>query len=189
MVQLIGERLAIAQMRASRVASRRECDTEGILTEVLEEILPDGARYFPEAFWPQGFNEREIAAFKEVNVTGKRLRLGHAMLMQQEVVDEDGQVISCPSRAEAEFLIYAARPDAYIVRLPADKYVVEKTVASYMRYRVELERQFLRTFGERTLNHAEAETLTHRAMETLSNYASAGQRGQPYQRGPGKQQE
>lgn len=92
------------------------------------------------------------------------------MLMQQEVVDQDGQVISCPSRAEAEFLIYAAKPNACIVRLPTDKFVVEKAVTSYLCYLEDLERQFLRKFGERTLNHAEAETLTRRALETLSPF-------------------
>jgi hypothetical protein len=44
-------------------------------------------------------------------MTGKRLQLGNTMLMQQEVVDQDGRVITCPSRAEADFLIYAAKPD------------------------------------------------------------------------------
>jgi len=171
-VQLIGERLALPQMRASRAASRGELDTEKILTEVIEEILPDGMPDFPGAFWPQGFSERKPGAFKEVNVTGKSLRLGHAMLMQQDLVDQDGQVITCASRAEAEFVMYAARPDSYIVRLPADKFVIEKTVSSYGRYCGELENQFLRKFGERTLNHAEAATLTHRAMEKLSTFAS-----------------
>ena len=90
--------------------------------------------------------------------------------MQQEVVDQDEQVIMCPSRAEAEFLIYAAKPDYYVLRVPADKFIVEKTVASYLRYLDDLEKQFLRKFGERTLNHAEAETLTRRALETLSPF-------------------
>ena len=94
------------------------------------------------------------------------------MLMQQEVIDQDGQIITCPSRAEAEFLIYAARPDAYIVRLPADKFVVEKTVAFYLRYLDDLEKQFLKKFGECTLNHTEAETLTRRALETLSPFST-----------------
>ena len=158
--EMINERLSMAEQRKTKAKSRLERDTGKVLAEVIEEILPDGARNFPDAFWPQGFNERKPNAFKEVNVTGKRFRLGHALLMQQEVVDQDGQVIMCPSRAEAEFLIYAAKPDNYIVRLPTDRFVIEKTVASYLRYLNDLEKQFLRKFGERTLNHAEAETLT-----------------------------
>jgi len=173
-LELITERHSIAALRSKQSKARVERDTGKILAEVVEEILPDGARHFPEAFWPQGFNERKPNAFKEVNVTGKRLRLGHAMLMQQEIVDQDGQVITCPSRAEAEFLIFAAKPDSYIVRLPADKFIVEKTVASYLRYLDGLEKQFLRKFGERTLNHAEAETLTRRALETLSPFFTSG---------------
>jgi type I restriction-modification system DNA methylase subunit len=171
--EMIRERLLLAEQRKAQAKSRLERDTGKILSEVIQEILPDGARNFPEAFWPQGFNERKPNAFKEVNVTGKRLRLGHAMLMQQEVVDQDGQTISCPSRAEAEFLIYAARPDTYIVRMPADKFVIEKTVASYVRYLANLEKQFLRKIGERTLNHAEAETMTRRALETLSPFSTS----------------
>ena len=170
--EMINERLSLAEQRKAKAKSRLERDTGKILSEVIEEILPDGARNFPDAFWPQGFNERKPNAFKEVNVTGKRLRLGHAMLMQQEVVDQDGQVIMCPSRAEAEFLIYVAKPDNYIVRLPTDKFVVEKTVASYLRYLDDLEKQFLRKFAERTLNHAEAETLTRRAFETVSPFST-----------------
>ena len=170
--EMINERLSMAEQRKTKAKSRLERDTGKVLAEVIEEILPDGARNFPDAFWPQGFNERKPNAFKEVNVTGKRLRLGHALLMQQEVVDQDGQVIMCPSRAEAEFLIYAAKPDNYIVRLPTDRFVIEKTVTSYLRYLNDLEKQFLREFGERTLNHAEAETLTRRVLETLSPFSA-----------------
>ena len=79
----------------------------------------------------------------------------------------------CPSRAEADHLIYAAKPDVYVLRVPTDKFALEKTVAAYERYRDEQETRFLRKFAERTLNHAEAETLTHRAMETLSPFAAA----------------
>jgi len=170
--EMINERLSLAEQRKTQAKSRLERDTGIILSEVIGEVLPDGARHFPEAFWPQGFNERKPNAFKEINVTGKRLRLGHAMLMQQDVIDQDGQVISCPSRAEAEFLIYAARPDVYLVRLPAEKFTIEKTVASYLRYLDDLEKQFLRKFAERTLNHAEAETLTRRALEMLSPFST-----------------
>ena len=94
------------------------------------------------------------------------------MLMQQELVDTDGRVIMCSSRAEAEFLMYAAKPDYYVLRVPTDRFVIEKTVAAYDRYRSEVEAQFLRKFGERTLNHTEAETLTQRAMERLSTFAA-----------------
>ncbi|HZL14190.1 MAG TPA: hypothetical protein VFC85_08610, partial [Verrucomicrobiae bacterium] len=170
--EMINERLSMAEQRKTKAKSRLERDTGKVLTEVIEGIVPDGARNFPDAFWPQGFNERKPNAFREVNVTGKHLRLGHAMLMQQEVVDQDGQVIMCPSRTEAEFLIYAAKPDSYIVRLPTDRFVIEKTVTSYLRYLEDLEKQFLRKFGERTLNHAEAETLTRRALETLSSFST-----------------
>jgi type I restriction-modification system DNA methylase subunit len=170
--EMIQERCLLAERRKTQAKSRLERDAEKMQAEVIEEILPDGARNFPEAFWPQGFNERKPNAFKEVNVTGKPLHLGHAMLMQQEVVDTDGQVIMCPSRAEAEFLVYAAKPNYYVLRVPADRFVIEKTVAAYDRYRSEVEAQFLRKFGERTLNHTEAETLTQRAMERLSTFAA-----------------
>jgi len=169
---MINERLSMAEQRKTKARNRLERDTGKVMAEVIEEILPDGARNFPDAFWPQGFNERKPNVFKEVNVTGTRLRLGHAMLTQQEIIDQDGQVIMCPSRAEAEFLIYAAKPDNYIVRLPADRFVIEKAVTSYLRYLDDLEKQFLRKFGERTLNHAEAETLTRRALETLSPFSA-----------------
>ena len=48
--------------------------------------------------------------------------------------------------------MYAAKPDYYVLRVPADKFVIEKTVAAYERYLGEQEAQFLRKFGERTLN-------------------------------------
>jgi hypothetical protein len=76
------------------------------------------------------------------------------------------------SRAEAEFLIYAARPNARIVRLPTDTFAIEKTVVSYLRYLDDLEKRFLRKFCERTLNHAEAETLTRRARAASRHVAA-----------------
>jgi hypothetical protein len=169
---LTEERLKIADMRESQAVARVERNTEKILSEVIDEVLPDGARHFPEAFWPQGFDARNRDAFKEINVTGKPFRLGHAMLTQQEVVDADAQVIVCPSRAEAEFLIHAVEPHHFVLRIPKDKFVLEKTTAAYLRYLADLEKQFLRKFGERTLNHAEAETLTRRALETLSPFSA-----------------
>jgi hypothetical protein len=170
--ELIEERLSKTELIEQRQKARVKRDTEKILGEVIEDVLPDGAPSFPEAFWPKGFDTRKVNAFKEVNLTGKHLRLGHAMLTQQEVVSEDGQVIVCSSHPEAEFLVYAARPDVYVVRAPKDKFVLEKTVTAYQRYLANLEKQFLHKFAERTLDHAEAEALTRRAMQTLSPFAS-----------------
>lgn len=170
-LELIAERHFIAALRSKQAKARVERNTEKILSEVIEEILPEGGKKFPEAFWPQGFDGRNRDAFKEINVTGKPFQLGHAMLMQQEVVDQDGQTISCPSRAEAEFLIHAVEPHHFVLRIPKDKFVIEKTVAAYLRYRNDLEKQFLRKIGERTLNHAEAETLTRHALETISPFS------------------
>ena len=59
-------------------------------------------------------------------------------------------------------------PDTYVIRVPRDKFVLEKTVVSYQRYLADLEKQFLRKFAERTLNHTEAETLTRQAMQSAS---------------------
>lgn len=165
--------LSKTQSIEQRQEVRVERDTEKILSEVIEEVLPDGELIFPDAFWPQGFDSRKPSAFKGVNVTGKPLRLGHALLTQQEVLSDDGRVIVCSSRAEAEFLVHAARPNIYVIRVPTDKFVLEKTVRSYHRYLDELERQFLQKFAERTLNHTEAETLTHRAIQTLSPFTSS----------------
>ena len=47
---------------------------------------------------------------------------------------------------------------------------IQQLNADYLHYRSDWEKQFLRKFGERTLNHVEAETLTRHAMETLSSF-------------------
>ena len=111
--EMIKERLSLADTTQDSSQEHGWSATpRQILTEVIGEILPDGAPRFPEAFWPQGFNGRKPDAFKEINVTGKRLRLGHAMLTQQEVVDHGGPShhVSVASRGGIPDLRRQAQP-------------------------------------------------------------------------------
>jgi hypothetical protein len=161
--ELVAERISLAKMRKNAKNAVYKKDVEKLKESVLEEILPDGAKNFPEEFIDSAY----LKDSKEISITGKPLKLGHFFMGLQEVVSEDGYKYEAKSLEEAKFILYSQKPDTYIVKIPKNKIALSQAVAKYEKYIRELKDKFFKTFFERVLDHKQAEHLTNAVFENL----------------------
>lgn len=164
--ELVRERIELAGMRKRVKVAKTARDVEKIKDELAGKILPQGPKRFPEEFLPslkkEDFHEISIPA------SPSPLKLGQYFLGRQEVVSEDGFSYKAGSVEEAKFIIYAQKPDTYIVKVPKDNKATLKAVKAYEKYLRELKDEFFAAFFQRVQNHTQADVLTHRIFEEFS---------------------
>jgi len=161
--ELVKERIQLAKMRKNTKNAVYKKDVEKLKESVLEEILPEGAKNFPEEFIDSAY----LKDSQEISITGKPLKLGHFFMGLQEVVSEDGYKYEAKSLEEAKFILYSQKPDTYIVKIPKNKIALSQAVAKYEKYIRELKDRLFKTFFERVLDHKQAEHLTNAVFEDL----------------------
>ncbi len=161
--ELVEERIGLAKMRKNAKNSIYKKDVEKLKESVIEEILPDGAKNFPEEFIDSVY----LKDSKEISITGKPLKLGHFFMGLQEVVSEDGFKYEAKSLEEAKFIIYSQKPNSYIIKIPKNKIALSKVVHNYEKYLKELKGKFFETFFNRVQDHKQADSLTQQVFEEL----------------------
>jgi hypothetical protein len=161
--ELVDERISLAKMRKNAKNAVYRKDVEKLKEGVLEEILPEGAKNFPEEFIDSAY----LKDSKEISITGKPLKLGHFFMGLQEVVAEDGYKYEARSLEEAKFIVYSQKPHSYIVKIPKNKIALNKAIHSYEKYLKELKGKFFETFFNRVLDHKQAESLVRTVFEEL----------------------
>ncbi|MDP3024225.1 MAG: N-6 DNA methylase, partial [candidate division Zixibacteria bacterium] len=160
---LVEERIGLAKMRKNAKNSVYKKDVEKLKESILEEILPEGAKNFPEEFIDSVYFKDS----KEISITGKPLKLGHFFMGLQEVIAEDGFKYEAKSLEEAKFVIYSQKLDSYIIKIPKNKIALSKVVHNYEKYLKELKGKFFETFFNRVRDHKQADSLTRQAFEEL----------------------
>ena len=85
----------------------------------------------------------------------------------QEVITDSGFTHQAKTVEEAKYLIYAQKPDSFIVKIPKDAVSVTKAVNDYERYLRELKGKFFQAFLNATFNHKLADTLAQRVFTEL----------------------
>jgi len=162
--QLVSERLQLAKMRKTIKGFKEQRDTEKLKEDVTEEVLPQGAKKFPEQFITPGY----LKNAKEISVPKEPLRLGHFFMGLREVVSDEGFKHQAESDEEAKFIIYSQKPDEFVVKMPKSRIAVRNAVDKYERYVKELKGKLFKAFFDRTAHdHNLAENLTARVLEEL----------------------
>lgn len=159
--ELVRERLELGGMRKKVKATKTEKDVEKLMEQVINEVLPNGSRKFPEEF----IDNRYLKDAKEISIPSEPLKLGKFFFGRQEVLSESGFKYEAASVAEAKFIIFSQKPNCYIVKLPEDKIRLKKAVDEYERYIDGLKDELFQTFFTRTHDHKLADTLVIRVME------------------------
>ncbi|MBI4712650.1 MAG: hypothetical protein HY762_05035 [Planctomycetes bacterium] len=100
--------------------------------------------------------------FKEVSVPKEPLKLGRHLPLyrQQEVITDEGFCYKAKSEAEGKFIVYSQKPNEYIIKVPDDKVVIEKSVLEYERYLDGLKNKLYGAFANRVLDTKLADSLT-----------------------------
>ena len=128
--ELVRERLELGGMRKKVKATKTEKDVGKLMEQVINEVIPNGIRKFPEEF----IYNRYLKKAKEISVPDEPLKLGKFFFGRQELLLESGFKYEAASIAEAKFIMYSQKPNCYIVKIPEDKLSLKKAVAEYEKY-------------------------------------------------------
>jgi len=164
LTELVRERIELANMRKRFKRIKGQRDIDKVEKQVIEEVLPQGAKKFPEEFLAPSLKAMD---FQDVSVPGEPLKLGMYFLGTQEVITDSGFTYQAKTVEEAKYLVYAQKPDSFIVKIPKDTVSVTKAVNDYERYLRELKGKLFQAFLNATFNHKLADTLAQRVFTEL----------------------
>ncbi len=164
LTELVRERIELANMRKKVKQLKSQRDIVKLEKQVREEVLPQGAKKFPEEFLDLSLKAKD---FQDVSVPGEPLRLGMFFLGTQEVITDSGFTYQAKTVEEAKYLAYAQKPDSFIVKIPKDTVSVTKAVNDYERYLRELKGKLFQAFLNATFNYKLADTLAQRVFTEL----------------------
>ena len=159
--ELVRERLELAGMRKKIKTTKTEKDVEKLVEQVINEVIPNGHRKFPEEF----IDNRYLKDAKEISIPNEPLKLGRFFFGRQEILAESGFKCEAASVAEAKFIILSQKPNCYIIKLPEDKIRLKNAIDEWERYIEGLKDELFQTFFTRTHDHKLADTLVSRVME------------------------
>ncbi len=164
LTELVRERIELAAMRKKQKQFKSAHNVEKMVAQVTQEIMNEGIKKFPDDFLSSKPKPQECTV---VSVPNVKLRVGLPMLTQQEVIGE-GYSYQAPGLAAAKYIVYAQRPDEYVVNLPNDEIIVNKAVIAYEQYVKGLFQKLNQELLNRTFDHKQAETLSRRIFQDLN---------------------
>ncbi len=163
LTELVRERIELAGMRKKLKKARPVRDIARMTEQVRDDLVKEGIKKFPDDFLNKKPKPQDCIS---VAVPDMPLKLGHFFMGQQEIVAE-GFSYQAPSLVTAKYIIYARKANEYTVCLPNDEIVVTKAVTDYERYLKELFQKLNQELLNRTFDHRQAETLSHRIFQEL----------------------
>jgi hypothetical protein len=162
--ELVRERIELRQMRGkARTTKDRGAKAEKkVAEEVLDEVIPDGPRRFPEDFFSNSASGGDRTS---VELPEAQLIFDRSPLFTGIHTADGTYSSSVKSPAEAKFLLYAQRSGHRAADLPDQTVEVSRTVANYEKYLRELRKQLYETYYRRTLDSRTAARLTEAAFD------------------------
>jgi hypothetical protein len=174
LVELVTERLKLSEMRATQPKAEKRLSDEKLLEKWKKEGWPQ--RIKPIDY----FVASDGDSFREVALTGRPVRYAsRAYDLFSEATDAKGKAISrivlmdakdnpvgdVATTWEAKYVLYAARPNRYLVRLPSQEAKVKEVVKRYEEHLRREGEELLRDMGEAVRDHKAAERLFRRLLE------------------------
>jgi hypothetical protein len=162
--ELIRERIDLAQMRgkARKTKSRGVKAEKKAAEEVLDEVLPDGPKRFPDDF----LSGAATAAGKTlVELPEAPLIFDNSPLFSGVYTADNSFSRPVKMPAEGKFLVYAQGCGHRTADLPEKVVEISRTVANYEQYLRGLRKQFYEAYWRRTLDTRTAARLTQAAFD------------------------
>jgi len=162
--ELVRDRIQLGQMRgkARKTRTRGDKAEKQTAEEVLNEILPEGPRRFPDEFF-------SVAAAGDaktaVDLPQEPLTFEHIPMFMGVYVQGGKFTLNVKTPAEGKFLVYAQRAGHATAQVPARTVEITRTVANYEKYLRELRAQLYEAYYRRTLDTKAAARLTQAAFE------------------------
>jgi len=162
---LTRERTELGKKRNQTRKGRRQRAAGRVLEEVLDELLPDGPRTFPDDFYSA---VARADGWREIQLPESRLRhVGH-MFGQEELSNDSGLSIKVNNPLEVQFVLFAQAVGQTMARLPSKPVEVARTVNDYKKYLRNLRAQLSEAYFRRTMDQTQAERLTSEAWRKLA---------------------
>ena len=130
LTELVRERIDLGKMRGKVKKAKIATDTEQIKNQVIEAIIPNGVKKFPEDFLE---NPHKQSEYQTVSFPGETLKLGGLFMGQQDVVAENF-IYTAANAETAKFIVYSQKPNLYIVSVPKDEQIVVNAIQKYETY-------------------------------------------------------
>jgi hypothetical protein len=162
--ELVRERIQLGEMRgkARKTKARGGKAEKKIAEEVLDEILPEGPRRFPDEFFSTAAATETKAA---IDLPEDPIVFQYGALFMGVHVTGGGWSVNVKTPAEGKFLVYAHRAGQRIAQVPAKPVEISRTVANYEKYLRELRKDLYEAYYRRTLDTKAAARLTQAAFE------------------------
>ena len=163
LTEMVRERIDLAKSRKKVKQAKVQKDIEKLKEQVIEEIIPDGIKKFPEEF----IDSKHLKDGKEISVPGETLKLGSYFIGQQEVISDSGFKYDASNLDEAKYIIYAQKPNSFLVRIPKKTPVLINAINDYEKYLKDLKAKLFEAFFNRTLDHKQADTFVQQVFMEL----------------------
>ncbi len=161
---LVGEWIELGSMRGKARRGKAVKAVRQVAEAVLTELLPQGARKFPDDFWSPAAKRGQ---FVEVRLPNAPLRHTGHLFGKEELVAEGGFTYLAKNRFEASYLLYAQQAGHEVARLPQQPVEISRTVTQYEQYVRQLRQQLYEAYYNRTLDQKQAARLTADALKKL----------------------
>lgn len=161
--ELVRERVELGHQRGKmrKTKARNAKAEKESFQEVLDEVLPEGPKRFPDDFLSVNAVKSERV---EVPLPDAKLRLDVSPMVVGLYADKRVfRYVKNPP--EGKFIIYCQHAGHSVARLPAKPVEVSRTVANYEGYLRDLRRTLYEAYYRRTLDIAVAERLTQAAFD------------------------
>lgn len=163
LTDMVRERIDLAKSRKKVKQVKTQKDIEKLKEQVIDEIIPDGIKKFPEEF----VDSKYFKDAKEISIPNELLKLGSYFIGQQEVVSDSGFKYDAVNLEEAKFIIYDQKPNSFLIKIPKKMSVVINAVDDYERYLKDLKAKLFEAFFSRTHDHKQADTLVQQVFEEM----------------------
>jgi hypothetical protein len=162
--ELVCERTTLGQMRskARKTKSRGAKAEKKAAEEVLDEVLPDGPKRFPDDFLS---GAATTGTRTPVELPEAPLIFDNSPLFSEVHTADNSFSRPVKTPAEGKFLVYAHGCGHRTAELPEKVVEISRTVANYEQYLRDLRKQFYEAYYRRTLDTRTAARLTQAAFD------------------------
>jgi len=164
LAELVRERTELGRTRGTerKTRSRGARAEREVAEAVLDEVVPDGPRRFPDDFLSPAATGGPKTA---VDLPDEPLVFENTPMFMGVHVKGGSydRHVRCP--AEGKFLLYAQQAGHKVAQIPEKTVEVTRTVANYEKYLRELHTQLYEAYYRRTLDTRTAARLTQAAFD------------------------
>jgi hypothetical protein len=161
--ELVRERIELGAQRSKirKTRARKTNAEKQVFQNVLDEILPDGTKRFPDDFLSASISKKDLT---EIQLPEQALKLDARPITMCLYTDE-GVFREVKNPAEGKFIVYCQQGGQKTASVPVKMVEITRTVANYESYLRDLRKTLYDAFYRHTLDVGVAAKLTQTAFE------------------------